>query len=132
MASANTLYYITKMPTPFRLTGAFLPILISCTARWCALVRPTRKYRINLFRLTVIVLLGYFLYVSFGHQSNMSAINQETEVMRLKLEQLKETNKKLKAEKERLQDPVHIEKMAREELGLVKPGEVPYMIPGKN
>ncbi len=36
-------------------------------------------------------------------------------------------NEKLEEEKKQLQTPEAIEKVAREELGLVKPGEVPYV-----
>ncbi|ETJ41116.1 Septum formation initiator, partial [human gut metagenome] len=43
------------------------------------------------------------------------------------LQELKQRNEELEQEKAKLQDPKTIEGVAREELGLVKPGEVPYV-----
>ena len=36
-------------------------------------------------------------------------------------------DRKIEQEKAKLQDPKNIENVAREQLGLVKPGEVPYV-----
>ena len=47
--------------------------------------------------------------------------------MEKQLEELKEENAKLEAEKEELSKPSNIESIARKELGLVKPGEMPYV-----
>ncbi|MCX7780141.1 MAG: septum formation initiator family protein [Negativicutes bacterium] len=75
---------------------------------------------------------GYFFYVLAGQQLELNAIHRETEASRQKLEQLKQVNASLNEELERLKKPSYIEKLAREELGLVKPGEVPYIPAGKN
>ena len=48
----------------------------------------------------------------------------QVQVQEYKLNKEKE---ELEAEKEALNDPKYIEKKAREDLGLVKPGEVPYV-----
>ena len=42
-------------------------------------------------------------------------------------EQLTQEQQNLEDQKQSLQDPITIEKKARDELGLVKPGEVPYV-----
>lgn len=54
-------------------------------------------------------------------------IYQEKVQVEKQLEVLKEQNAKLEAEKEELSDPKTIEQVARKELGLVKPGEMPYV-----
>ena len=43
------------------------------------------------------------------------------------LQELQQRNDELEQEKAKLQDPKNIENVAREQLGLVKPGEVPYV-----
>lgn len=49
-----------------------------------------------------------------------------------KLVVLQSENQKLNERLARLQDPEYVEKLAREELGLVKPGEVAYVVvPGE-
>ncbi len=91
-----------------------------------------RKLRIKWFRLVLLGIFGYFLYICFNQYSQLSAINQEKEAVKIKLEQARETNATLIEERKRLQDRAYIEKLAREELGLTKPGETPYVPAGKN
>jgi cell division protein FtsB len=86
-----------------------------------------RKYRIKWFRLSLLLLAGFFVYNLANQQIELNAINRETEATRARLEQLKQQNNTLVEEKVRLTTPAHVEKLAREELGLVKPGEVPYI-----
>lgn len=90
------------------------------------------RYRIRWFRLLLLCLTGYFVYVLSGQQMELQAINKEKEAARQRLEQLQQANTNLNEERARLAKPAYIEKIAREELGLVKPGEVPYIPAGKN
>ena len=86
-----------------------------------------RKIRIKWFRLIILMVIGYSLYV-FGNQHlQYLAISRETEASRIQLEQLKQVNEAMAHEKQKLSTAVYVEKLAREELGLVKPGEVPYV-----
>lgn len=55
------------------------------------------------------------------------AIYHEKQQIEQQLYELRMQNDKLEEEKAKLQDPQAIEQLAREELGLVKPGEVPYV-----
>ncbi len=49
-----------------------------------------------------------------------------------KLDVLQSENQNLEERLQRLQDPEYVEKLAREELGLVKPGEIAYVVvPGE-
>jgi len=91
-----------------------------------------RKYRINWFKLTILILFGYFLYIFVSQQLQLHSINREAEAARKEFEQLDQQNKLLLEEKARLADPAYVEKLAREELGLVKPGEMPYIPAEKN
>lgn len=85
------------------------------------------RYRIKWFRLVLAGIFVYFLYVSIGQMGNFRTITQETEANKVRLEQAKQVNQQLLEERDRLNTPNYIEKVAREELGLVKPGEVPYI-----
>jgi cell division protein FtsB len=89
------------------------------------------KYRVKWFRLVTIMLGFYFIYLCVGQQSQLNAIGKEAECTRLQLAQDKQLNAALKEELGSLQDRKYVEKIARDELGLVKPGESPYIIVDK-
>lgn len=91
-----------------------------------------RKYKIKWFRLILLLFAGYFLYMLVGQQSQLSAIEYETQAASQRLEQAQQQNANLIDERDRLNDPAYIEKLAREELGLAKPGETPYMLRKRN
>lgn len=90
-------------------------------------MQPGRKYRIRWFRLAVMMTVGYCLYVLAAQQMELNAVKRETEAARTRVEQLKQLNQSYSEEKVRLSTPAYVERLAREELGLVKPGEVPYI-----
>lgn len=83
--------------------------------------------QLNLFSVIVLAMFAYFIYVCVGQQLELNAINQEKAAHQNRLNQLMQTKAELKDERDRLNTPAYIEKIAREELGLVKPGEVPYI-----
>jgi cell division protein FtsB len=85
------------------------------------------KYRVKWFRLFLITLGGYFIYLCIGQQSQIASIRRETQSTHMQLQQLQQANITLNEELNALQDPKYVEKLAREELGLVKPGEIPYL-----
>lgn len=83
--------------------------------------------RFSWFRLCIVLMVGYFCYVFIVQQAEMYKIRRETEAVNARLAEATETNNNLNAEKEKLSMASYIEKVAREQLGLVKPGEVPYI-----
>lgn len=83
--------------------------------------------RFSWFRLGILVMAGYFCYVFIGQQTELARIRQETETVKSRMNEAVEINNNLTAEKEKLSTAAYIEKVAREQLGLVKPGEVPYI-----
>lgn len=56
------------------------------------------------------------------HQSRLLSAEEQ------KLAALKNQNSKLEERLQRLQDPEYVETLAREQLGLVRPGEVSYVV----
>lgn len=85
------------------------------------------KNAIGLFAAATLLLLVFLpSYTRFQdlHQKNVEYKEE--------LESLKKKNLELKREKKLLEeDPVYLEKVAREKMGIVKEGEVIYrMVPG--
>lgn len=85
------------------------------------------KYRINWFRVIKIILSCYFIYLCLAQQSQLNAIGNEAASIQMELAEFKQMNTTLREERDALNDPRYVEKLAREELGLVKPGETPYL-----
>lgn len=86
-----------------------------------------RKYRIRWFRLLILLAVAYFVFLAVGQQFELYTIHRETFSLKDRIEELEHSNKSLSEEKTRLSSPSYVEKIAREQLGLVKPGEVPYI-----
>lgn len=91
-----------------------------------------RRHKIKWFKIIFFVVIGYFVYVCVQQQFEISKIHSEMELTKNKLEQTNQLNESLQEERNRLSTPAYVEKLAREELGLVKPGEMPYIQKGKN
>lgn len=90
-------------------------------------MQPRRKYRIKWFRMAFMLVVGYCLFVVVNQQLELNAINREADATRAKLEQLKQLNTSYAKEKSQLSTTQYVEKLARDELGMAKPGEVPYI-----
>lgn len=73
----------------------------------------------------IVAVIFFCILIVQGYE--MMQIYQEQQHVQQQLEQLQQRNKELEAEKEKLSDPKYIESVARDELGLVRPGEVPYI-----
>lgn len=86
-----------------------------------------RKYRIRWIRVLVLLTAAYFIFLAVGQQFELYTIQRETYSLRGRIAELEQSNKALADEKTKLSSPAYVEKIARDELGLVKPGEVPYI-----
>ena len=74
----------------------------------------------------IFVLIGflmYFVYVMYDQQKVMSAKEVEMNNIQTKIQEESKLNEDLKKQKEMLNSDEYIEKVAREKLGMVKPGE---------
>lgn len=72
----------------------------------------------------VMVITSYVVVQNVYHFVKVQ--QQEAELVKEKA-RLEEEKENLEIQKEDLEDPSKLEKKARDELGLVKPGEVPYV-----
>ncbi len=92
--------------------------------------RKTKKTAIgrqNIKKLAVcavVVLAGiYFVYAMIWQHSMISQKDKELEDLRQSVEAANAETERLTQEVESLNDPEYIERIAREELGLVRPNE---------
>jgi cell division protein FtsB len=80
--------------------------------------------RLLLGGMVLVALLFAFVFPA----RTLLAQRQQTEKEQRRLEVLQEQNSKLEAETRRLQNDVEIERIAREQYNLVRPGEEAYAI----
>jgi len=77
-------------------------------------------------KLGLFVIIGffvYFAYVFIDQQKVLYAKEIEMNSIQMKIEEETKLNKELKKQKEMLGSDEYVEKIAREKLGMVKPGE---------
>lgn len=84
----------------------------------------------NLFTIIVVGWLLAFGYTFWMQQTHLNDVADDREVAAARLEEARTRNEKLKKERDNMDKPEFVEKVAREELGMTRSGEMPY-IPGK-
>lgn len=85
-------------------------------------VRRFRTGRI-LAAATAILLLAFVIRSGYS----IWVLREEIAAEEVKKQELMKENAELEARKKELQDPAVIERKARDDLGMVKPGELPYV-----
>ncbi len=71
----------------------------------------------------MVALAVYFSWTIVNQQTALSKVNNQISEIQAKIDQEKETNKQLQEQKKDVLSDDNIEKVARERLGWVKPGE---------
>ena len=77
--------------------------------------------------LVVLVLAG-ILFVAVLPTRTLLQQRRDTKAATAELRELRERNEQLEERARRLRDPREIEQLAREQYGLVRPGEEPYVV----
>jgi len=88
------------------------------------------KRRLTPRKLTGLVCIGLLAYMIFSFSRGFYQayqLKQEIKVLEAQLAEVQEQNRQLQEELEYSQTPEAIEKIAREKLGLIKPGEIVIM-----
>ena len=85
-----------------------------------------RRKGVTWFALVMLAMIAYFSTVLISQQMHLAHVNESQRIADKRLEKAKATNEKLRRELAELQDINNIEKLAREDLGLAKEGEMPY------
>ena len=78
-----------------------------------------------------ILIIVYLGYIIVRQEMYLSEVNEQTIIAQERLDKAKAINEDLNEEKSKLNTNEYIEKVAREELGMTKPGEVPYIFEEK-
>lgn len=82
-----------------------------------------RRFRLKGPVVVLLLVLGFIFY-SFGEQMvELYNVRQEVEEIRNQMDVLQKKNLEMKKKVEFLQSDAYVERMAREKLSLVKPGE---------
>ena len=77
--------------------------------------------------LVTLCVIIYGVYVIGDKAMTISQLNSDMDQARLRLEEAQRENQQLKEENASLSDDAYIEKLAREELGMTRKGEIPYI-----
>lgn len=95
--------------------------------------KPSRKRkRITWTVMFILICFGYTAYIFADQERQLNGAKREADNLRAREATLKAENERLNQEQQLLQTDAYIEKVAREELGLVKPGETPYILGQQN
>ena len=81
---------------------------------------------INWFFVLMFVVVAYFSTVLISQQVHLSHVSESKRIADKRLESAQAENDKLHKQLDELKDLNNIERLAREDLGLAKDGEMPY------
>lgn len=81
---------------------------------------------VNWFALIMLAIIVYFASILISQQVYLSQAADEYAVAKARLEAAEKENAALKEEARQLNELGYIEKIAREELGMTRAGELPY------
>lgn len=85
-----------------------------------------KRKSFNWFFVIMFIVIAYFTTVLISQQVHLSHVSESKRIADKRLESAKAENEKLQKQLEELQDLNNIERLAREDLGLAKEGEMPY------
>ncbi|MCD5405115.1 MAG: septum formation initiator family protein [Desulfotomaculum sp.] len=91
---------------------------------------PKMKFKLNLSILVLIFVFGCFLF-SLGEKiSDLNNMKHSVSELEKEIGELKAKNAELKRDLKLIKSEEYVERIAREQLGLVKPGEK-VVVPGE-
>ncbi|MFO7152700.1 MAG: septum formation initiator family protein [Bacillota bacterium] len=90
------------------------------------------KKRIKWSRVLLLIFLVYFVYTFTAQQLKINDLKRQEMELSREIERLSAERAELQKEIELLNTDSYIEELARDQLGLVKPGEILYKVsPGR-
>lgn len=87
-----------------------------------------KRKGLNWFAIFMFLVVAYFSTVLISQQVHLSHVSETQRIADKRLEKAQAENEKLRKQYEELQDLNNIERLAREDLGLAKDGELPYQM----
>ena len=88
--------------------------------------KKNKKRGFSWFWLLLAVVVVYFSSILISQQMHLNQVGKSQAIAERRLETAQEENARLRKEIEDLNELSYIEKIAREELGMTKQGELPY------
>lgn len=98
--------------------------MAACDGR--ELKRGRRRFSMSRSKLPLLIITLLMLYISISlgtRFDQLNAMQQDLRAMQAEIKELRGKNAGLQDKLEKLQSSAYIEQVAREKLGLVKPGE---------
>lgn len=86
-----------------------------------------RKIMERFIIFSFVIMIVYLGFIIIKQEMYLSQVKDQTIIAEERLNKAKQINEELTTEKNKLNTTEYIEKVAREELGMTKPGEVPYI-----
>lgn len=86
------------------------------------------RSKLNFHRWALAITLAAILLMSVPSMRQLYAQRSRIDAAETRLQALRKENSLLSQRLERLKDPEYVEKLAREELGMVRPGEISYVV----
>jgi len=81
----------------------------------------------NWFVIVMFLLAVWFSYKFVEQQTVLNDVSYHQSMAQVRLSEAQERNKALRVERDSLNDGAYIEKVAREDLGMTRQGEMPYI-----
>lgn len=81
------------------------------------------------FYMVIAVVFVYFGYCFYNQQIYLNGVNEKYQAAEERLAAAQKVNEGLREEKAGLEDLRRVEKVAREQLNMVRSGEMPYILP---
>lgn len=85
-----------------------------------------KKYK-KIIAIVLIIITSWSFYAVIKQEFSIYELGNKGNELELVIKKEKDKNTELLAEKEALNHNEYIEKVAREDLGMTKPGEIPYI-----
>nr|WP_303840248.1 septum formation initiator family protein [Selenomonas ruminantium] len=92
------------------------------------MMNARKKREINWFALIMLAVIVYFSSILISQQVYLSQAADDYASAKARLEAAEKENAALKEEARQLNELSYIEKVAREELGMTREGELPYSV----
>ena len=86
-----------------------------------------RKIMERFIIFAFVITIGYLGFIIIKQEVYLSQVEEQTIIAEERLNKAKQINEELSREKDNLNKLEYVEKVAREELGMTKSGEVPYI-----
>jgi len=89
--------------------------------------RNTKRRRLRFVLSLAVLLLVFLVGPMVPRQIHLSRLRRDLDALKTQVTAVRAQNDEMNREIERLHTPEYLEKMARQELGLVRPGEILFL-----